>query len=107
MNIKTRLDKFIVEECHHEFGMALPCWSWTGRIDEKGRPRIKLDTCNMFAKRAYFKLMGIELSNTQHVIQLCRNKLCVRPEHLVVGTADDARACGQIWSVLALKILLG
>ena len=101
-----RLYKFVNKRGHHEFGMALQCWSWTGCHDEKNRPRFKHNGQNITAKRAYFEIEGQHVGDDDHVIQLCSNKDCIRPEHIVVGTKDDVYACGP-WGAFCPNDILG
>ncbi len=76
-------------------GLASRCWEWTGACDRQGRPRFKLNGSAMYANRALFVMAGRALKSTDHVVTLCQNKQCVRPEHHALGTAMDARALGR------------
>ncbi len=76
-------------------GLASRCWEWTGACDRRGRPRFKLNGSAMYANRALFVMAGRALKSTDHVVTLCQNKQCVRPEHHALGTAKDARAFGR------------
>lgn len=49
----------------------------------------------MYANRARFLIAGRTLKSTDHVVTLCRNRQCVRPQHHALGTARDARAFGR------------
>ncbi len=90
MKSLDRLNTNIIKEGDHYDGLALPCWSWTGAIDDKNRPRIKVDGYCLLAKRAIYQLNGFSLEQDQFVISLCKNKGCLRPEHLVIGNEKDA-----------------
>lgn len=57
------------------------CWEWTGTIDDKGYGLFKVNGNNVYAHRdAYTQLVcdvdGLVLDH------LCRNTLCVNPDHL-------------------------
>lgn len=90
-----RLMENVDREGFHVPGMHLPCWEWTGAVDRKGRPRFFLDGRGMLAKRALFEILaGDKLPPECVVGSLCRNKPCVRPEHLALCNDIDARAIG-------------
>ena len=76
-------------------GLASRCWEWTGAYDSQGYPRFKLTGSAMYANRARFFIAGCALKSTDHVVTLCQNKQCVRPEHHALGTAKDARTLGR------------
>src|SRR5688500_14001413 len=61
---------------------------------QPGYPRFKLHGIPMYANRARMVLEGKHPKTKQHVVTLCGNKRCVRPEHHVLGTPEDARALG-------------
>lgn len=72
------------------------CWNWTGYLDKSGLPVIRLGTqdgCGL--KEFSARKLSLELHNSpleagKHAQPLiCKNKLCVNPDHLVSG--DEAR----------------
>jgi len=74
-------------------GMARRCWEWNGAIDAKGRPRFCFRKQGVLAKRALIDILtGNKLSADCNVVSICRNRLCVRPEHLALCNHIDARA---------------
>ena len=76
-------------------GLTQQCWLWTGAVDGQGYPRFKLNGSAMYGNRARLIIEGIMLDRNQHVVSLCRNKICVRPKHHVVGTGADTRSLGK------------
>ncbi len=68
------------------------CWLWTGATDAHGYPRFWLRGNSVTAQRAVYMLAGVDLQPDQQVINLCKNRLCVRPDHLALGTLSDAHA---------------
>ncbi len=70
--------------------MDAPCCEWTGAVDGHGYPKFWLDGNSTTAQRAVFLIAGVELTPDQRVMALCNNRLCVRPDHLVVGTIQEA-----------------
>lgn len=91
-----RIKTYIIKTGDHIFGLALPCWSWTGTIDDRNRPRIKIDGNVLIVRRALYQLNGVPLEEGDKIISLCRNKACLRPEHLVIGTDRDAFLMGRM-----------
>ncbi len=73
-------------------GMRTRCWRWTGAVGAAGYPRFWLGGNAVTAQRAARLLAGAKLRPDQRVISLCRNRGCVRPEHLVVCTVREAHA---------------
>lgn len=61
---------------------ALGCWTWTGAltdgygvVNEPGRGARR-------AHRVILELLGVPLTEGMHIDHLCRNRACVRPDHL-------------------------
>jgi hypothetical protein len=73
-------------------GLPSPCCEWAGAVDRFGHGRVKVDGRNAHVRRAIFAARGVSLRPDQHVIALCCYSRCVNDEHLVVGTANEARA---------------
>lgn len=76
-------------------GMSLPCWMWTSTLDNQGFPRFWYKGNAAYANRVRFILEGVPIGPEDHVVTLCQNRACVRPEHHVLGTALDARILGR------------
>ncbi len=68
------------------------CWLWRGAVDKAGYPRFWLDGNSHTAQRAALTLDGVDLTPDDQVVNLCRNRLCVRRSHLAVGVMSDAHA---------------
>lgn len=60
------------------------CWTWAGSLDDRGRPTIWDGTRHRKAHHVAYELFVGELAEGAEVRRTCRNRLCVRPEHLVV-----------------------
>ena len=73
-------------------GIPTPCWNWTGAVDGAGYPKVKFLGQAITAQRAHYLLTGAELRTEQQAINICCNRKCVRPDHLVLGTRKDAQA---------------
>ena len=78
----------------HVFGIATPCWEWTGAYDNQGYPRFKMNGSAMYANRARLLIEGVPLGTEQRIVAFCQNKRCVRPEHHAVGTEKDPSKFG-------------
>ena len=90
----------VSRDSYHVLGMHLPCWMWEAAVDPKGRPRFFLGGVDMLAKKALVEmLLGDKLPDGYVVGSLCRNKLCVRPDHLVPCNDIDGAALGQ-WGTM-------
>lgn len=88
---KERFEKYVNKEGMHVDGMALRCWEWTGALDNQGHPRFHYLGASVYAKRVGYLIDGVPIGPEDHVVTLCRNKACVRPEHHVLGSASEAR----------------
>ena len=69
------------------------CWQWTGPLDKTKLPVIRtIDDNGKFKesspRRTSLIIHGVELTKSDRALPKCGNKLCVSPEHLVIG--DEA-----------------
>jgi transposase-like protein len=65
----------------HAAGPA--CWVWTGAMNPKGYGRFSLGGRMTTAQRAsWFLNKSLEMPDGYTVDHLCRNRACVRPDHL-------------------------
>jgi len=66
------------------------CWIWTGRLGGKrGYPQISLGGRQTMVHRIVFEEIVSELEPGQTIDHLCRNRLCVNPEHLEAITLRE------------------
>ena len=77
------------------FGLATPCWAWTGAHDQRGYARVRVGGRVAYARRVAMECQGVVLGKRRHVISLCRNPGCVNPSHHMVGTKEEARDFGR------------
>ena len=87
---QRRFDAMVNRHGPLQTHMHVPCWKWTGAADGRGYPKFWLDGNSTTAQRAVYLLAGVELTPDQRVMTLCSNRLCVRPDHLVVGNLHEA-----------------
>jgi hypothetical protein len=73
------------------------CWLWTGPVDSRGYGHLAWQGKNARAHRVAFELDHGQIpKGAGHhgnvVMHVCDNKLCCKPEHLVLGTQADNMA---------------
>ena len=68
------------------------CWEWTARLDRSGYGEFKVDGKKEKAHRWIYSVLNHHLETEWVVDHLCRNRKCVRPEHLeLVTSAENTR----------------
>lgn len=66
------------------------CWLWAGHLSEKGYGRLAgRDGRVTYAHRVSWELFNGPLPHGLMVLHKCDVRACVRPDHLVLGTAQD------------------
>ena len=65
------------------------CWEWTGQISNSGYGRLKVkdghgDLCMRSALHLSYEAFIGPVGKGMLVMQTCRNRLCINPEHLEV-----------------------
>lgn len=61
---------------------ATGCWVWQGSVDSHGYGRVKYSGKTWYAHRVCYALARGSISSDLQIDHLCRNTLCVNPEHL-------------------------
>ncbi len=64
------------------------CWDWTGSLDAKGYGLFRGTTAKRAHRFAYELLVG-PIPRGLQIDHLCRNRVCVNPDHLEAVTAQE------------------
>jgi len=65
------------------------CHFWTGALDRSGYGQIYKDGKTEYAHRIAYELYIGPIANDLQVLHKCDNPICVRIEHLFLGTHQD------------------
>jgi hypothetical protein len=68
------------------------CWTWTGNVWHVGYGTIWRDGRPVYAHRVAFELQKGVIPSAMCVCHTCDNKLCMRGDHLFLGTHLDNMA---------------
>lgn len=74
------------------------CWFWLGAPDKAGYGRVGFNRKDYYAHRLSYEFAHGEIPEGLEIDHLCKNTLCVNPEHLeAVSHAENVRR-GDGWA---------
>lgn len=71
------------------------CWTWTASIGSGGYGQMRLGTKTVRAHRLAYELVVGPIPEGLVIDHLCRNRACVRPDHLEPVTARENTLRGE------------
>jgi hypothetical protein len=57
------------------------CWHWIGTKNLQGYGTISVNGKNVMSRRLMYSLRKRPLESNEYLLSLCKNKLCINPEH--------------------------
>lgn len=74
--------KAVIQKSQHIDLVSTDCWLWTGYHDEKGYGQLIYRGKNYKAHRWFWQIVEGDVPTGLELDHLCRNRACVRPDHL-------------------------
>lgn len=84
-----RKTKSLEERLIAGFKKSGECWVWNKSVASSGYGQIRLNYKNLRANRASYMVFKGEIPVGMVVRHTCDNKLCINPDHLILGSCKD------------------
>ena len=65
------------------------CWIWSKSVASSGYGQIRLNYKNLRANRASYMVFKGEIPDGMVIRHTCDNKLCINPDHLILGSCKQ------------------
>jgi hypothetical protein len=99
-NLRIKSDLRARLEQHIERDPQTGCWNWRGGTAGSGYPKTRdANSKQAYAYRVMYELTRGKIPDEMTIDHLCRNKLCVNPDHLEVVTRAENVRRGQNWQL--------
>lgn len=73
------------------------CWNWAWSLDKHGYSQVRKDGTTRRAHRVVYEILVGDVAEGLDLDHLCRNRKCVRPEHLEPVTRSTNLQRGILW----------
>lgn len=85
--------------------MTSECWVWSGARNDAGYGQIWKDGRVLYAHRVIYSAVIGEIPEGLQIDHLCRNRACVRPDHMEMVTPRENTLRGQAPSAQAARLV--
>ena len=80
--------KTLLDQLEDKILIGDGCWEWTGCLMPLGYGQLRRDGKTVYAHRVMYELMVGPIPEGLFIDHLCRNRKCVRPDHLEAVTNE-------------------
>lgn len=79
------------------------CWIWNGSVDSRGYGQLRSNGKTWRAHRFFYSELVGQIPSRYQIDHVCRNKLCVNPDHLEAVTQTENIRRSGAWDVNKTK----